>query len=117
MTVSIIFCVIFGVLLFLSLLLNSILYFYSRRIFYKIYVASEEVSKVLTMIDSYENHLKAVYEMPSFYGDETLLNLLNHTKELSEFIKMYEDVYSFTQPDLLDQLDIPDEETEEENGS
>jgi|TARA_Y100001973_G_C5208184_1_gene343225 hypothetical protein len=115
MTISFVFAVLISVFLFLSLLVNGILYFYSRRVFFRIYIASEEVSKILTMIDSYENHLKNVYELPSFYGDETLSSLLEHTKDMSKFLKQYDEVYSFTQPDLLEQLNVAEEEPEEQN--
>jgi len=115
MTVSFVFAVLISVFLFLSLLVNGILYFYSRRVFFRIYIASEEVSRILTMIDSYENHLKSVYEMPAFYGDETLSSLLEHTKDMSEFLKQYDEVYSFTQPDLLNQLNGAEDQMEEQN--
>ena len=115
MTISFVFAVLISVFFFLSLLVNGILYFYSRRVFFRIYIASEEVSKILTMIDSYENHLKNVYELPSFYGDETLSSLLEHTKDMSKFLKQYDEVYSFTQPDLLEQLNVAEEEPEEQN--
>ena len=115
MTISFVFAVLISVFLFLSLLVNGILYFYSRRVFFRIYIASEEVSNILTMIDSYENHLKNVYELPSFYGDETLSSLLEHTKDMSKFLKQYDEVYSFTQPDLLEQLNVAEEEPEEQN--
>ena len=115
MTISIIFTTITVLLLFLSLLANGVLFFYSRSVFSKIYVASEEASKVFTMIDSYESHLRSVYELPSFYGDETLSSLLEHTKDMSGFLKQYEEVYSFTQPDLLEQLKEVENKMEEQD--
>ena len=39
---------------------------------------------MINAIESYKKHLGAVYELPMFYGDETLRSLLNHTKDLSE---------------------------------
>ena len=117
MTISFIFTTITVLLLFLSLLANGVLFFYSRSVFSKIYVASEEASKVFTMIDSYESHLRSVYELPSFYGDETLSSLLEHTKDMSGFLKQYEEVYSFTQPDLLEQLKEVEEKMEEQDGN
>lgn len=54
--------------------------------------------------------------MPTFYGDETLSTLLEHTNDLRSFLETYEDVYSLIQPDFLEKLkeeDITDG-TEEE---
>ena len=42
--------------------------------------------------------------MPTFYGDETLKGLLEHTNQMVEYLKQYEEIYSFTQPDLEEQL-------------
>ena len=70
------------------------------------------------MLDAYEAHLRSVYEMPLFYGDDTLQGLLEHTDQLSSYIKQYEGVYSFTQPDLEEQLSListdPSDGNEEE---
>jgi hypothetical protein len=115
MTISFIFLALIFIFLFLSLAINGILYYYSRRVFFRIYIAAEEASKILTMIDTYESHLKSVYELPAFYGDDTLSSLLEHTKDMSKFLKQYDEVYSFTQPNLLEQLNEVDIEMEEEN--
>ena len=84
-----------------------------------IYTASEEMVEIFSMIDAYKEHLNSVYEMPTFYGDNTLQSLLDHTNQMIEFMKKYDKVYSFTQPDLEEQLsaaqnDMEEEEYEEE---
>jgi len=35
-----------------------------------------------------------------FYGDRDLKEVIDHTKYMLEFLKQYEDIYSFTQPEL-----------------
>jgi hypothetical protein len=52
--------------------------------------------------------------LPTFYGDETLQSLLDHTKNLYGFLGRYEDIYSFTQPDLIEILNKVDEEYDKE---
>ena len=111
--------------LFLSLVFNVIFVFYAKSTLSKvetIYTASETVSEIFTMINAYESHLRSVYELPVFYGDETLKGLLEHTSQIADYIKQYEGVYSFTQPDLEEQLSLvstdpsdgSEEETQEE---
>ena len=34
-------------------------------------------------IERYREHLQSVYELPMFYGDQTLKGLMDHTKDLS----------------------------------
>ena len=94
----------FGVILALSIGVNIIFFWYMRKALSRFYVASEEASEIFSRLDAYGEHIQSVYEMPTFYGDDTLQSLLNHSKEMIEFIKKYEAVYSFTQPDLEEQL-------------
>tara|TARA_R110002124_G_scaffold214998_1_gene380928 strand:- start:185 stop:547 length:363 start_codon:yes stop_codon:yes gene_type:complete len=107
---------ILGVLLLIvSILANAVLISYIRTNIVKVFVISEELSEIFTRLDSFQEHLKTVYDLPTFYGDETLSGLLEHSKALSEFILKYEDIYSFTQPDLLEQLEAATVELQEKH--
>ena len=101
------------VLLFISVALNIILFLYSRKVLLRVYTASEEASEIFTMLDAYQEHLKSVYELPTFYGDDTLSGLLGHTRDLFAYLEKYEEVYSFTNPDLLEQLELASRELQE----
>ena len=105
--------IILSVIFILSLAFNVVFFLYSRRVLTQVYLASEEASKIFTMIDAYENHLRSIYELQTYYGDETLKSLLEHTKEMADFLNQYEEVNSFTQPDLRDQLDAASKEIEQ----
>jgi hypothetical protein len=66
------------------------------------------------LVSNYQVHLKSVYQMEMFYGDETLQHLLNHTKSLSLLLEDYEDPEFFTEqfedaPPTKEEL--PDAET------
>ena len=67
-------------LLVVSVLVNVVLIKYIRENIVKVFVISEESAELFTMIDSYREHLRSVYELPTFYGDQTLESLLEHTK-------------------------------------
>ena len=98
---------VLGFTILVSVVLNIFLVWYAKTSLTKIntlYTASEETSEIFTLVDTYNEHLQSVYEMPTFYGDETLQSLLDHTKQLVAFLKKYEHIYSFTQPDLEEQL-------------
>ena len=103
MTSTIIF-ISLGVIFIASVSANIISFWYMRKVLSRFYVASEEASEIFSRLDAYGEHLQSVYDMPTFYGDETLQGLLNHSKETTDFLKKYENVYSFTQPDLEEQL-------------
>ncbi len=92
------------VVLPLSITLNILMRWYIKTSIDRFRLISEEVSEIFTMLDAYKEHLNSVYEMPTFYGDQTLQSLLDHSKDMVEYIKKYEEVYSFSQPDLEEQL-------------
>ena len=99
--------IILGIVCALSIIFNAVMIWYAKSSLAKIdtvYTASEKASEIFSMIDTYGEHLEAVNEMPTFYGDETLQGLLDHTKQMIEFLKRFKTVYSFTQPDLEEQL-------------
>ena len=107
--------IILSLISLLSIVANIIFILYIRRVILRVYNASEEASVIFTRLDTFREHLAGVYEMPTFYGDETLSALLTHTKELAEFLVQYENIYSFTQPDLLEQLEAATLEAKEED--
>jgi len=102
----------FGIIFALSVGVNIILVWYMRKALSRFYVASEEATEIFSRLDAYGEHIQSVYETPTFYGDETLQGLLNHSKEMTGFLKKYENVYSFTQPDLEKQLQAASEDFE-----
>jgi|TARA_R110002012_G_C11274410_1_gene569869 hypothetical protein len=94
----------------ISLGISALLFTYAKKVIAPMLAASEESAEMFTRINSYSEHLKSVYELPTFYGDDTLASLLEHTKELFAFLQRYEDIYSFTQPNLLEALEKIDDE-------
>ncbi len=99
-------------LLFIGI--SGVLYYYVRTKIMPIIVSSEESAELFTRLQTYAKHLNVVYELPTFYGDETLRSLLDHTKDFYSFLGRYEDIYSFTQPDLIEVLNKIDEEYDKE---
>jgi len=66
------------------------------------------------MLVDYNSHLKKVYSLEMFYGDETLSYLLEHTRALSTMIeKDYSEVLYLTAP--LEVAIEEEEELEEKN--
>lgn len=80
--------------------------------FYKLMkstVDTEEASVALYMeLQSYRKHLEEVYSRDTFYGDEVLGNLLDHTRDIEEYIKEFVDVASIEENDQF-QNEVHDE--------
>ena len=64
--------------------------FLLRRLLY----INESLDNVLAFMGDYLTHLKEVYQMERFYGDEIFQGLLEHSQDVSEeiedFIRQYE---------------------------
>lgn len=100
--------------LLLSLAVNITLVFYIKDLLKKFYYASESASEIFSRFDAYREHLKVIFQQELFYGDKDLKEVIEHTKDLIEFLKKYQGVYSFTQPDLLEILEAENISEEEE---
>ena len=106
--------VILTTVLIISLILNAIFYWYSRQVVTKLTFIYDNIGDMSELVSNYQVHLKSVYEMEMFYGDETLQHLMKHTKSLSTLLEDYEDpeffVTEFEEPPLT-QEELPDAKT------
>ena len=84
--------------LVLSVSLNVIFFWYIRKTTGRLLFISENLNDLITLIGVYRKHIKTVYEMEMFYGDETLQNLIDHTNSLYSVLEDYEDVVYLTEP-------------------
>ncbi|HAI40325.1 MAG TPA: hypothetical protein DCM40_20615 [Maribacter sp.] len=61
-------------------------------------------------IRNFSEHLQSLYELEMFYGDTTLGHLIEHSKQLVEDMKNFEEIYTL----LEDETDDRKEEEKEE---
>ena len=104
----------------LSVSLNVLFFWYIRKTTGRLLFISENLNDLITLIAVYRKHIKSVYEMEMFYGDETLQNLVQHTSSLYDILEDYEDVVYLTEPLAFienneDELNDNEEENEEQN--
>jgi len=107
--------IILSAILFVSLLLNIGIFTYARAAIVRLLSVAEELGDLQRMMDAFAKHLKAVYELDSFYGDQTLESLLNHAVSFNEQLETFEFIYSLTEEDAQIQHDTedPTEEAQE----
>ena len=80
----------------LSILLNIFMIIYTRKAITELLSISEELGDIQEMVSVFANHIKSVYEMEMFYGDETLKGLMNHAISFNEQLETFEYIYSLT---------------------
>ena len=84
---------LYGIFSF-SVLLNVVLVWYSRRLVVDLSDISQEVEEVITDLKVYHNHVEKIYNLETFYGDETLRALLEHSKAVSERVDNFTTLFS-----------------------
>lgn len=84
------------------------LVWYIRKIITKLLFISENIGDFVVVVDNYASHLESVYNMETFYGDETIQGLIEHTKEVVTEAEEFESIYSLTTD--LEEYDEDDED-------
>ena len=100
--------IILSIALTISLLFNIMMYWYSKRLTEKLAFIYDNIGDVSELIANYRVHLKSVYSMEMFYGDETLQYLMNHTRSISELLEEYEDIEFFLEE--FEEESVPQQE-------
>tara|TARA_R100000008_G_C3571873_1_gene162688 strand:+ start:112 stop:519 length:408 start_codon:yes stop_codon:yes gene_type:complete len=90
--------------LFVSIVINIFSFWYIRKILKTYFFVTENVQDLVSMIDNYSEHLKKVYAMDMYHGDETMNFLLSHTNSLLEMLEQYDDPESIIVP--LEEIEI-----------
>ena len=89
--------IILSAILLFSLVFNGVVFAYARAAIARLLTVSEELGDLQQMINGFTGHLQAVYELETFYGDQTLSNLLEHAISFNEQMTTFEYVYSLTE--------------------
>ena len=99
----------FLITLFLFIGTTLFLVRYIRQILKQLMFVSDNLKGLNNEVISFTSHLRSLYKMEMFYGDETLKGLVKHAMLLIQEVEKFGYVM-----DLSDQL--PEEYTEEEEG-
>tara|TARA_Y100000114_G_scaffold31134_1_gene26739 strand:+ start:16627 stop:17016 length:390 start_codon:yes stop_codon:yes gene_type:complete len=100
--------VIISIALAISLIFNGLMYWYSRQLTTKLAFIYDNIGDVSEIIANYRAHLKSVYSMEMFYGDETLKFLIDHTVSIGNILEDYEDPEFFLEE--FEEEDVPQQE-------
>jgi len=74
-------------LLTVSGILNILLIWYIVQLLRRFLGFQEELDEFADKLKEYEGHVEVVNNLERFYGDETLANLLRHSKNMTEECK------------------------------
>ena len=102
----------FPFFLYISLLVNVALGWYIANLLEDLSEVNDDLEDLFETTSSLQNHIESIHELEMFYGDQTLEELILHTKDVVSDIEFYKEKYS---TDLEEEeLDDGRQETEEE---
>ena len=107
--------IIVSIILVMSLVFNGVMYWYSRKLTQKLAFIYDNVGDVSEIIANYRVHLKSVYQMEMFYGDETLQFLMDHTRSISTLLEDFEDNEFFLEEFEDVEEEVPQQQEEQIN--
>ena len=83
------------ILLSLSFIINLVLGWYAKELLKRFNDIGDLAKNLDLALGYYEQHLSNVYELETYYGDETLTGLLQHTGDLKNEIEGYRNIFIF----------------------
>jgi hypothetical protein len=75
----------------------------------------KDFNSLMTKADDFFVHLSRIYELEMFYGDDTLEDLIRHSKQLMNDFYSYEDQYYQEQLEEEDFNDANEKSEEKES--
>lgn len=109
---AILLMILFGiipVLLYTSVILNFVFLWFVVRNLQKNIELENNTTLIFEKIDLFRNHLEQLYELEMYYGDDNLMNLIEHSRQLmNDFMDFQED---YTEEEELEPE--PEENSEE----
>ena len=108
--------IILGIVAAVSVVFNIGLILFLKGAMVRLISISEELGDLQQMVSTFALHVKTVYELEMFYGDQTLEHLLNHAVSFNEQLETFEYIYTLTDEKefQLDDNTTTEEEIEEE---
>jgi hypothetical protein len=98
------FDLLFVILFVVSSILNIFLIWYCRNLMISLYDVSENMQALVEEVLLFDQHLGSVHELEVFYGDETLGNLMRHSKGLTETLEDFVEIYTLFDQEAEEQL-------------
>ena len=96
--------ILISIALLFSLVLNTLLVWYARRLTKQFVFFAEEIGDLEGALAQFDGHLRGIHELEMFYGDDTLAGLIQHSREVVDRVKQFYDGFSLDE-DVEEEVD------------
>ena len=97
--------------------INIFAFWYIRDILGRLTWISQNIDDIAEVVKVYKEHLRAVFRLEQFYGDQEMKGLIEHTRATIEMLEDYQTAVLELEPVDVEEPNqeenINDEETEE----
>ena len=104
--------ILLSIILTVSVAINVVLGWYLFRLLKRFLFLSDNLDDLFDQLDGYTLHIENVHSLETFYGEPVLQNLMNHSKEVVDYIDDFRNDFDDTKDVLED-----DEEQELDDGN
>jgi len=80
-------------LLVVSIAINVVAFWFIRNLLTKLFFVSNNLGEVNDVMQKFAEHLDAVHGMETFYGDQTLQGLLQHSELVVQMLGEFDEIY------------------------
>ena len=90
------------IFLITSIALNCVLVWYIVQLIKRFMTFQEALDDFVDRLEEYEGHISIISDLERFYGDESLANLLSHSRGVLDDCKQFKSVILPTEEGLED---------------
>ena len=101
-----------SILLTISLVVNGLFFWYTRKLLEKLSVFTEGVIEFRLKLQELSKHLESVHQLEMFYGEPVLQRLIQHMKLTVIEIKMFSDSFIISEGEEKEEPVNDEEKTE-----
>lgn len=107
------------ILLFFFIVSTIILGWFCYKLVFRLNFVSNNLVELYQRLIEFDQHINFIYELEMYYGDETLKNLIRHSRDLRNYMIKYKDVMELLEDEQIIEEEINDQnentEDDEEN--
>jgi hypothetical protein len=96
---------------------TAILGWFCYKLVFRLNFVSDNLTELYGRLDEFDQHINFIYELEMYYGDETLKNLIRHSRDLRNYMKKYKEVSELLEKDQIieEENDVERDEIPEED--
>ena len=102
-------------LIILLAISTTLLGWFCYKLVFRLNFVSDNLIELYGRLDEFDQHIGFIHELEMYYGDETLKNLIRHSRDFRNYMKKYKEVMELLEGEEIIEEDINDEANDSED--